>query len=75
MLQSDPAKRPTAAQALEHEWFRCDKQVISELLTVNNMMCSGFNENEDGDNSHSSFISSFKIDKSFQTGKNEKHSL
>lgn len=42
MLQSDPLLRPTAADALRHEWFASDKVIIDKLLI--------FNENTDHDN-------------------------
>lgn len=42
MLQSDPLLRPTAADALRHEWFASDKLIIDKLLI--------FNENTDHDN-------------------------
>ena len=44
MLQSDPEKRPTAAQALEHDWFKCDRQIIGELLNVNQAICSALQD-------------------------------
>ena len=56
MLQSDPEKRPTASQALEHEWFKCDRLIIGELLHVNQAICSqlqdvsNVDENELNDN-------------------------
>ena len=44
MLQSDPDKRPTAQQALEHEWFKCDRLIIGELLNVNQAICSAIKD-------------------------------
>lgn len=35
MLRDDPRKRPTAKQALEHEWFKSDEVVIISLLDLN----------------------------------------
>ncbi len=40
LLNSDPEKRPTAAEALQHDWFKNDKNIINDLLNVNNMICS-----------------------------------
>jgi serine/threonine protein kinase len=40
MLQPDPALRPTAAEALQHEWFKIDRDVILDLLDMNKLMCS-----------------------------------
>lgn len=35
MLQADPSLRPTAAEALRHEWFGNDRIIINELLNIN----------------------------------------
>jgi serine/threonine protein kinase len=41
MLEADPEDRPTAKQALRHHWFKCDKQVIKDLLSYNEVICTG----------------------------------
>lgn len=40
MLEADPDKRPTAKEALMHEWFKCDKDILKELLRANNILCT-----------------------------------
>jgi serine/threonine protein kinase len=35
MLHPDPRQRPTAQQALKHEWFKQDESAIQDLLTIN----------------------------------------
>jgi serine/threonine protein kinase len=40
MLNPDPAKRPTASEALKHEWFSCDHAILADLLDANNVMCN-----------------------------------
>jgi serine/threonine protein kinase len=35
MLRSDPSKRPTAKECLQHPWFKCDEVIISDLLSAN----------------------------------------
>jgi serine/threonine protein kinase len=32
MLVMDPEDRPTPKEALKHEWFRCDKANLKNLL-------------------------------------------
>lgn len=40
MLEAEPDDRPTAKQALRHHWFKCDKQVLRDLLLYNSVICS-----------------------------------
>ena len=40
MLEATPNERPTAKQALTHSWFKCDKQVLRDLLLYNSIVCS-----------------------------------
>lgn len=40
MLEAEPEDRPTAKQALRHHWFKCDKQVLRDLLLYNSVVCS-----------------------------------
>jgi serine/threonine protein kinase len=40
ILEPDPDKRPTAKEALDHEWFKQDQEILKELLLVNDLMCS-----------------------------------
>ena len=76
MLQQDPEKRPTAAQALEHEWFKCDEQVINQLLNVNQAICSqlqdmsNIDENEDNYSAYNqSIMASFIMGQQNQANK------
>jgi serine/threonine protein kinase len=39
MIEADPEKRPTAKQALMHEWFKCDKGILIRLLEDNYNLC------------------------------------
>jgi serine/threonine protein kinase len=39
MIEADPEKRPTAKQALMHEWFKCDKGILIRLLDDNDNLC------------------------------------
>ena len=39
MLKSDPDERPTAREALSHQWFNNDKDIIRDLLQMNDVMC------------------------------------
>lgn len=41
MLQADPDNRPSAHEALSHEWFCCDKVVLNKLLLLNDLVCGG----------------------------------
>lgn len=38
MIAADPLKRPTARQALQHEWFSCDKNILQNLLEANQLI-------------------------------------
>jgi serine/threonine protein kinase len=40
MLDADPDHRPSAKEALEHEWFKQDKEILKELLIINDIMCT-----------------------------------
>ncbi len=40
MLEADPDNRATAKQALKHHWFKCDKDVLRDLLKYNEVLCS-----------------------------------
>lgn len=40
MLEGEPDKRPTAGEALMHEWFKCDKDILKQLLRANDIICS-----------------------------------
>ena len=70
MLQVDPLKRPYAKEALNHEWFQHDKEVLSDLLMVNEKMANNHHpvftdrrppsDHQGGDQSLKSF-SSFKV--------------
>jgi serine/threonine protein kinase len=40
MLEADPAKRPSAKEALDLEWFKQDKEILKELLIINDIMCT-----------------------------------
>jgi hypothetical protein len=35
MLDIEPGMRPTAREALMHEWFNTEHEIIKELLHVN----------------------------------------
>ncbi len=37
MLEKDPEDRPTPKEALKHEWFKCDKEVLKNLLSINDI--------------------------------------
>jgi serine/threonine protein kinase len=39
MLDIDPGMRPTAKQALMHDWFTTEHEIIKELLHVNQAVC------------------------------------
>ena len=39
MLEIDPGMRPTAKQALMHDWFTTEQEIIRELLHVNEAVC------------------------------------
>lgn len=49
MLEADPDKRPSAKESLMHEWFKCDKAVLKELLRANDILCTT-NNNMNKDN-------------------------
>ena len=58
MIASAPLKRPTARQALSHEWFSCDKNILQNLLETNQIIsCSDsiFISERDSPNSFGSF--------------------
>jgi serine/threonine protein kinase len=38
MLEKDPDDRPTPKEALKHPWFKCDKEVLKNLLTMNDLV-------------------------------------
>lgn len=40
MLEADPEERPSAKQAIGHQWFKCDKQVLRDLILYNSIVCS-----------------------------------
>ena len=40
MIQKDPANRPTAKEALNFEWFQCDKTILTNLLMINKFLCA-----------------------------------
>lgn len=40
MLEADPANRPSAKEALDLEWFKQDKEILKELLIINDIMCT-----------------------------------
>ena len=40
MIEVDPINRPSAKQALKHPWFTQDKQIIKDLLNINDLICS-----------------------------------
>ncbi len=35
MLEVDPEERPTPKEALKHPWFKCDKDILKNLLNMN----------------------------------------
>jgi hypothetical protein len=39
MLEPDQKKRPTASEALSHQWFKQDEVVIKDLLNFNQTLC------------------------------------
>ena len=40
MLQKDPAYRPSPREALQFEWFQCDKTILTNLLVINKLLCA-----------------------------------
>lgn len=38
MLEIDPEDRPTPKEALKHSWFKCDKDILKNLLNMNDKM-------------------------------------
>jgi hypothetical protein len=38
MLEKNPDDRPTPKEALKHEWFKCDKNILKNLLGMNNQL-------------------------------------
>lgn len=40
MLERDPAQRPSAAEALKHQWFQQDEAILKELLDLNKLVCT-----------------------------------
>ena len=40
LIQKDTFTRPTAREALQHEWFRCDRDILDHLLVINKFMCA-----------------------------------
>lgn len=40
MIEANPQDRPTAKQALKHPWFTQDKQILKDLLHINDLICS-----------------------------------
>lgn len=41
MLQANPARRPTAEEALSHPWFKQEETVIKDLLVFNDNLSKG----------------------------------
>lgn len=39
MLKQDPEQRLSATEALGHSWFQCDKDIIRDLIQLNEFMC------------------------------------
>jgi hypothetical protein len=39
MLKPYPDLRPTASEALAHPWFNNEKDIIRDLLIMNEVMC------------------------------------
>ena len=40
MLLRNPTHRPSPKEALQHEWFQCDKATLTNLLIVNKFLCA-----------------------------------
>ena len=40
ILSPNPDYRPTAKDALKHEWFSCDRAILSNLMLVNTNLCT-----------------------------------
>lgn len=40
MLCKNPLQRPSAAEALQHQWFKEDEAILKELLQLNKFVCS-----------------------------------
>jgi serine/threonine protein kinase len=38
MLEKDPEDRPTPKEALKHPWFKCDKNILKNLLNMNDLL-------------------------------------
>jgi serine/threonine protein kinase len=38
MLERDPEERPTPKEALKHPWFKCDKEILKNLLSMNDLL-------------------------------------
>ena len=71
MLKQDPDHRPFAREALAHQWFQQDRNIIRDLLVMNEFMCEDgpqrrrdmkFESEEDEDEDDESDISK-KINK------------
>ncbi len=39
MLAVNPDQRPSAEEALQHPWFKQDKEIISDLIAFNEALC------------------------------------
>jgi hypothetical protein len=68
MILADPDVRPTAAEILEHEFFSCDQNVISEMLSVNVALCCPMRDVSNLDENENKSASSWMAD--FQMGAN-----
>jgi hypothetical protein len=44
MLSPNAEKRPSAREALLHPWFNNDKDIIRDLLIMNEVMCDEGNK-------------------------------
>jgi hypothetical protein len=43
MLEVDQKKRPTAREAVTHNWFKQDEEIIKEMLSLNQSICRSGN--------------------------------
>ncbi len=44
LLSRDPAKRPTASQALKHPWFSLEKPILKSSLLLNRVFAKIHND-------------------------------
>ena len=61
MLDSDPTTRPTAEKCLEHQWFKEDYEVVSQMIIFNKHNVVPFSREEEDFKEEASGLLSFIV--------------